>query len=341
MLRRPGRGFTLIELLLVIGIVAILASIVIVAINPTRQLAQARNAQRHSDVRTILDAVRQNQIAGGTAIGGIQTTLRMLGTAASGCAVACGQGTPTTSQITLYALSDTTIDQGNTTANNGSSSQVWSQSWLAYNKRGLVKFDLSGIPAGATINSATLTLREADTQGTTRTVAVHRMTTDWTEAANWLTANGSASWGANGGDFAGSATATASVVWSGLFDTDSWNVAADVQAFVNGSAQNYGWLLKDASEGSSAQYRWQFATRETADDPSLTVNYTAGAETTADACLDLSSALVGDILAGIPEDPSTGDASKTFYAIRKSSASERILVRACSAELGENIELEQ
>lgn len=55
-----NKGFTLIEILVVIGIIAILATIVIIAINPARQFAQARNTQRISNVNTILNAVGQN-----------------------------------------------------------------------------------------------------------------------------------------------------------------------------------------------------------------------------------------------------------------------------------------
>lgn len=56
------KGFTLIELLVVIGIVVILAAIVLVAVNPGRQLSTARNAQRSSDVNTILNAVNQYMV---------------------------------------------------------------------------------------------------------------------------------------------------------------------------------------------------------------------------------------------------------------------------------------
>ncbi len=58
--KRQARGFTLIEILVVIGIIAVLAAIVIIAINPSRQFAQARNSQRTSNVTTILNAIGQN-----------------------------------------------------------------------------------------------------------------------------------------------------------------------------------------------------------------------------------------------------------------------------------------
>lgn len=53
------KGFTLIEILVVIGIIAILATIVLIAINPARQFRQANDTQRTSNVNAILNAVGQ------------------------------------------------------------------------------------------------------------------------------------------------------------------------------------------------------------------------------------------------------------------------------------------
>ncbi len=49
----------MIEILVVIGIIAVLATIVIIAINPARQFAQSRNTQRTANVQAILNAVGQ------------------------------------------------------------------------------------------------------------------------------------------------------------------------------------------------------------------------------------------------------------------------------------------
>jgi len=61
MKNKSPKGFTLIELLIVIGIIAILAGIVLVAVNPAQQFGKANDSERKSELGTILSAVYQYQ----------------------------------------------------------------------------------------------------------------------------------------------------------------------------------------------------------------------------------------------------------------------------------------
>lgn len=89
------KGFTLIEVLLVVVIIAILAGIVIIAVNPGRQISQTNNSQRDSDVRALLDAVVQYSIDNrGSIPAGITATATTVGSGVGQIDI-CGDLVPT------------------------------------------------------------------------------------------------------------------------------------------------------------------------------------------------------------------------------------------------------
>lgn len=71
---KKEEGFTLLEILLVVSAIVILASIVILAINPSRQIGKTHNAQRASDVNAILNGVYQYALDNNSTIPATITT---------------------------------------------------------------------------------------------------------------------------------------------------------------------------------------------------------------------------------------------------------------------------
>lgn len=87
----PLAAFTFIETLLAIAVIAILAAIVIFALNPAKQLAQTRNSQRRLDAKSLVNSLNQYQLDNGALPAGIDDVLRVIGTATSGCNISCGK----------------------------------------------------------------------------------------------------------------------------------------------------------------------------------------------------------------------------------------------------------
>lgn len=146
---------------------------------------------------------------------------------------------------------------------------------------GLIRFTLPAVLTGATINSATLSLKVKD-KTTTYTVDAHRCLQAWTEGgATWNKYDGTTDWatagGTGGADMTASATASVSVAASVNFYQDFAGLTADVQAWASGAA-NHGWLLKRNNYTAHDSHYIVFFRSEGTDGsrPILTVDYTEG-----------------------------------------------------------------
>ena len=175
-------------------------------------------------------------------------------------ATSCG------TDVTFNSIADTWADEQKPTLNKGTLTTMTTRSWQsAKDGRSFVEFDVSSIPAGSTVNTATLTLCAVAVPTSTRTIDLHRITASWVETTlTWTNQPAVA------------ASVTDSATTPGSPACMTWDVAADVQLWIDGTA-NEGWRAKDSVEGQGTKYVTDFATRENgtpADRPILDVNYT-------------------------------------------------------------------
>ncbi len=213
-------------------------------------------------------------LAGGAGIGGV-AGLAGSGGVAGADAGDAGCGPPQT--VILGASADAYIVTTPPNMPHGSETFLELQAFApTTGHRSLVRFDLASVPAGASVQSATLKLKLVLNEGASHDVGVHQAMRDWTEGASWTKYDGSNSW-ANGGEFASvpvdfqvvdDNTAVGTVV--------EWNVTSDVAGFVSGTLASFGWLLKDENDNALNGELLQFASREAAnpvDRPKLEIKY--------------------------------------------------------------------
>ena len=157
--------------------------------------------------------------------------------------------------VVLGADADAYVDANTPSANYGTLDLQ-----AGPNKRTFVKFNLTGLPANATIQNAVLRLRSLTGAGTyTTTVTVGRVNANWTETTiTWDNKPGVTP-----------SNVSTDVDYPGG-QWENWPVTSLVQAWYDGSQPNYGFALA----GANGQQDAYFSSKETGFSPRLVVQFT-------------------------------------------------------------------
>jgi uncharacterized repeat protein (TIGR01451 family) len=208
------------------------------------------------------------------------------------------------SSVTLTSVADNTLYQDPTGhLSNGAGTEMYVGTTKQTSntiRRAVLRFDLSSIPAGSTINSVTLTLHESKTAAGagTQTISAHALTSSWGEGtsnaatggtgsgqgdgiqattndATWLyTFYNTKQWTTAGGDFSSTVSSSTTVNGIGSYSWSGTGMVSDVQGWLSSAATNFGWILigGESVNGTAKE----FDTRENvaANRPTLVVQYT-------------------------------------------------------------------
>jgi hypothetical protein len=144
--------------------------------------------------------------------------------------------------VDLGDVDEVTISSGSdTTIRNGSTSLAGADYLEASDAKshGVISFSLPSQLRNGAVISASMKLTQVDTKSTqpVRSLAVHRVTRDWsTGSATWTTP-----WSTPGGDYAPEPAASVAIAGNAEY---TWRIDALVQGWANGLLANYGVLLK-------------------------------------------------------------------------------------------------
>lgn len=193
--------------------------------------------------------------------------------------------TITAMPTTTTAVSDSTVKQGSPTTNFGTATTITVSSGVGVNQRIYLRFDLTrcspAIPASATVRLATLWLYMTAVPAACRILDLFSATVAWAETT--LTWNNQPFGTTLNNPPTASRTGTFSVGTpvgcqnqaTGAYVTGG-TVTADVAKFVAGTATNFGWMIRDDTEGSATTGTATFSAKElgtVAQKPQLVVTY--------------------------------------------------------------------
>jgi len=212
-----------------------------------------------------------------------------------GCFFLCSSYGATTN---LISVADTTLFEVSPNNNLGQGTMAVGSvaaTGLGQRGRGLVRFDVSGIPANAVIDSATLTFTvvQAPFGAVPSSFRVHRFVKPWVEGVGagnngapaltgettWNSQfHGTALWSpagsAAGTDYTAAESGNVEVDGLTAYTVQGAGVAADVQAWISGTAANHGWIIISSGEGTQRTARRVASRESVGSEPSLAIQYT-------------------------------------------------------------------
>ncbi|QDU83948.1 hypothetical protein Pla163_10490 [Planctomycetes bacterium Pla163] len=199
-------------------------------------------------------------------------------------------------EVTLAPTSDTTLYSESEGLANGAGQHLFAGATGALDlRRAPVRFDVAAaLPAGATITGVELELTMSKSTAGATFVAVHRLTQDWgaagsdadgNEGQGTIALTGDATWGYRffttdawttpGGDFVATASASTLVGGIGRYTWASTPaLVADVQAWLDGTAPDHGWIVLGDESGDQSAKRFDSVDNPTpANRPSLVITF--------------------------------------------------------------------